>query len=200
MPSAGCQTGLTFHCGAQRGLWCGAAVVGWGNLHCSQNDAVAPDRSRGASWWDRTVIAQGICFTSGSLLASSLCPNILTAFSQVVKIIKSGPELFILLSFSTHSTSAHHRKNKSKTVGSSVRNCECGVYSAHPMLWLSANLQVALTQPRILMQRSPEQREWKTLTEIDFCKSNYSMITFNCLLSRITSCWEALVLLCVWSM
>lgn len=181
----------------REGLVC-SCCVGWGNLHCSQNDAGAPERSRGASWGHGSVIAQGICFASGSLLARSLCPNILAAFSQLVKIIKSEPELFILLSFTT--VISTWQKNKSKTAGSSVKSCECGVYSAHPMLWLPANLKVVLTQPRILMQRSPKQRRWKTLREIGFCNLNYSMITLNCLLSRITSFWEAVVLPCVWSM
>lgn len=70
VPSVGCQTGLTYHYGAQRGSWCAAAVVGWGNLHSSQNDAVALERSlhhRGASWGKRSVIAQGMfCFREPS--------------------------------------------------------------------------------------------------------------------------------------
>lgn len=196
MPSVGWQTGWAHHYGAQRGSWCAAALVGWGNLHGSQRDAVAPERNRGASWGHRTVIAQGML--QGASLQEPLCPNILAAFSQLVKIIKLGPELFILISFTTLIGTS--QKNKSKTAGSSVENCEYGVYSVHPMLWLSANLKVALTQLRILMQCSPEQRGWKTLTEIGLCSLNYSMITFNCLLSRITSCWEALVLLCAWRM
>lgn len=72
LPSVGCQAGLTYHYETQRGLWCAAAVVGWGNLHCSQSDAVAPESNREASWGHRNGIAQGICFASGSLLARTL--------------------------------------------------------------------------------------------------------------------------------
>lgn len=173
VPSVGCQIGLTYHyvyvcsCRGRMGKppfqpeWCSGP------------------REQLAS--QRGILGEKECHSSGHVLLQGaflqelLCPNILAAFSQLVKIIKSGPELFILISFTTQISTS--QKNKSKTAGSCVKNGERGVYSVHPMLWLSANLKVALPQPRILMQHSPEQRGWKTLTEVGFCNLNYSMIT-----------------------